>query len=86
MCNCGNKRNGLVAQSSALSSNTGAINQPVEKMWPDISFVYTGQSALTITGYISGKRYRFNAPGERQLIDYRDASSMMTVPVLKRVV
>lgn len=91
MCNCGNKRDSFTAQSSAsttapaASVHAGPIKKQTEKMWPDISFVYTGQSALSATGNVTGKRYRFSAPGEKQQVDYRDAPSMMTVPVLKRI-
>ena len=78
MCDCGNKREGF----TALANN---VSTPGKKMWQDVWFMYTGQSALTITGYISGKRYRFNATGAQQLIDYRDASAMINVPVLKKI-
>jgi len=86
MCNCGNKRSGFTAGTSATLSNSAPIKQPVQKMWPDTNFMYAGQSALTVTGNITGKRYRFSAPGEQQLVDYRDAAAMMTVPVLKRII
>jgi hypothetical protein len=85
MCNCGNKRNNMVKQAFG-SAETRSPQQPQqEKMWADVNFRYIGQSALTVTGTITGKRYRFSAAGEEQPIDYRDAASMMTVPVLKRV-
>lgn len=54
-------------------------------MWPDINFEYTGKTALTVRGPVSGKNYRFSKPGATQLIDYRDTSSLMAIPVLKRV-
>jgi hypothetical protein len=85
MCNCGNKRNGFANQPAVTAVSSTPAQQPAAKMWEDIPFMYTGQSALTITGYISGKRYRFSAPGEKQLIDYRDAAAMMNVPALKKV-
>lgn len=81
MCNCGNKRNGLTDQKPAAA----AIQQRPRQKAPDIKFIYTGNSALAVTGNITGKRYRFNFHGEQQLIDFRDAASMMIVPVLKRV-
>jgi len=79
MCDCGNKRDGF----TALAGST--VSSATKKMWQDVWFMYTGQTALTITGYISGKRYRFGATGEQQLIDYRDAAAMMNVPVLKKI-
>jgi hypothetical protein len=85
MCNCGNKRNEFTTQSPAGSASKQPIHIPTQKMSPDINFMYTGQSALTVTGRITGKQYRFSTPGDRQLVDYRDASSMLMVPVLKRI-
>ena len=82
MCNCGNKRSVLTTASSGMPQ---PVQLPTQKAGPDISFMYTGQSALTATGNVTGKRYRFNAPGDQQLVDFRDASSMMMVPVLKRM-
>lgn len=85
MCNCGNKRENFAsAESFQLSSRVNFAN-PGTKMWPDVSFEYTGKSALSVRGTISGKNYRFSKPGDVQLIDYRDASSMTGVPVLKRL-
>jgi len=84
MCNCGNKRNALNHASHPLSSGV-APEQRYAQLWPDVSFEYTGHSALSVTGSITGKKYRFHHPGDIQTIDYRDASSMMAVPVLKKI-
>lgn len=84
MCNCGNKRNDIVGIPSFKQNNQN-IGPQKSSMWPDAYFEYIGKTALTVTGNISGKQYRFNSPGGKQLIDYRDASGMMKVPVLKRV-
>jgi hypothetical protein len=85
MCNCGNKRNTLANTTVTGSVYQQPLTSAAPTMWPDINFMYTGQSALTVTGSASGRQYRFNAPGEHQLIDYRDAPFMMKVPVLKKV-
>lgn len=82
MCNCGNKRD-TITQSQSLSVQTAAETSTV-KIWPDVNFEYTGNSGLSVTGGVTGKKYRFNHPGDIQLIDYRDASGMMAIPVLKR--
>jgi len=84
MCNCGSKRESFAAQSSGAGKSQ-PIQKQEKKMWPDVNFVYTGQSGLSATGNVTGKVYRFNKPGDKQPIDYRDAPSMMKVPVLKRV-
>ena len=84
MCNCGNKRNEFAQQPQPLS-NAVVSGQVTKRIWPDVKFKYTGGTALTIYGSITGKKYRFAQPGEVQLIDYRDTSSMMGVQVLKKV-
>jgi hypothetical protein len=81
MCNCGNKRDTI---TQSVSGNIFLERNPV-RMWPDVNFEYTGNSGLSVTGGITGKKYRFNRPGDIQLIDYRDTSGMMAIPVLKKV-
>lgn len=84
MCNCGSKRDAFSAQQPVSFSNPHAIGLQKQNMWPDVTFKYTGKTALTVKGRITGKNYRFNKPGEIQKIDYRDASAMMMVPVLQK--
>jgi hypothetical protein len=79
---CGNKRTEY-AQTIA-GSGKPTIEYTSRKMWDDVYFEYTGATALTVTGSITGKRYRFACKGDVQLIDYRDAGGMRAVPVLKR--
>jgi hypothetical protein len=81
---CGNKRNTLKHAEALYSQKSESVPEN-KKLWEDFYFEYTGATALSVTGNISGKKYRFLFAGDRQLIDYRDASAMMAVPVLKRV-
>ena len=81
MCNCGSKRNNI---SQPLSGNVARERTPA-KMWPDVKFEYTSKSGLSVTGSVTGKKYRFNHLGDLQLIDYRDASGMAAVPHLKKM-
>ena len=83
MCNCGNNRQDLAAGRSLRLGNNHPLPSK-NKMWEDVSFEYTGMSALSVTGNITGKHYRFTQPGNVQLVDYRDASGMMAIPVLRR--
>ena len=83
MCNCGNKRNELVLPAQQNMRGQAALQ--AQKNGPPIAFVYTGTTGLTVTGNVTGKQYRFNGPGAQQLVDYADASSVMLVPVLKRI-
>jgi hypothetical protein len=84
MCNCGSKRDDLIKNESFTLSNVNSIKKAETKMWPDMAFEYTGKTALTVIGSVTGSRYRFHQPGDVQLIDYRDASGMINVPVLKK--
>lgn len=84
MCNCGNKREAFTSQPSYKLSSHHYFADPSKRMWADINFEYTGKTALSVKGPISGKNYRFSKPGDIQLIDYRDASSMAGIPVLKK--
>lgn len=81
MCNCGNKRN----EFARLLSGAVAYEKTPSGMWEDVNFEYTGKSGLSVTGSVTGRRYRFNHPGDAQLIDYRDASGMSMAPNLKKV-
>ncbi|MEP7110104.1 MAG: hypothetical protein ABI760_19065 [Ferruginibacter sp.] len=85
MCNCGKKREEYPARQSYSLSGSKNIEPQQNKMWGDVHFEYTGLSALTVTGNISGKIYRFTRPGNVQIVDYRDASGMIAVPVLRKV-
>lgn len=78
MCNCGSKRDELVQQ---LSDNA---HSPANKL--NVRFEYIGKTALTVTGNITGNRYRFSRPGEYLQVDIRDVAGVMRLPVLRRVV
>jgi len=48
-------------------------------------FEYTGKTAMTVLGPISGMRYRFPAPGSRIAVDLRDQKHLAAVPNLLQV-
>jgi hypothetical protein len=48
-------------------------------------FEYTGATALTVIGPLTGQRYRFAHTGARVKVDGRDGYGLATVPVLRRV-
>lgn len=83
MC-CGNKRNEHAGRSSSPNYSSHPSVHP-SRTTSDVYFEYTGETGLTVTGSITGKKYRFSGKGDMQLIDYNDSSGMMGVPVLKRV-
>ena len=90
MCNCGKKRNELTQQRNI---NVRTVNNlqhsPLNvAMWQHtqtILFQYTGNTALTVTGNVTRRNYRFNFPGDVQHVALGDAPAMSTIPVLKRV-
>lgn len=85
MCNCGNKRNEFVSRQSFKPGGNQPMQQPQAKTIDNIPFEYIGNTALTVTGNATGKRYRYTKKGEALLIDYRDSLAMMNVPLLKRI-
>ena len=85
MCNCGNKRSVLSSQEAIPPAGNSNNYRQGLKLWPVVIFKYTGKTALSIQGKITGKNYRFGAPEAVQGIDYRDAPYMMGVPVLEKL-
>jgi hypothetical protein len=48
-------------------------------------FRYLGKTGLTVVGPITGKRYRFDKPGDVVAVDLRDRRSIAGVPNLREV-
>ena len=87
MCNCGNKRNNYAQQVHSNVANPPvhtALNNSIRNS-ASMKFQYTGKTAFTVRGTITGNHYRFNYPGDIQSIDARDATGMMVVPALKKI-
>jgi len=84
MCNCGKKRSGY-SQNQASKINTVGKAAVGEEAAGYISFEYTGKSALTVIGNVTGTKYRFTSPGNTQNVNHLDAAGMMAVPVLKKI-
>ena len=82
MCNCGKKRMES-QQSHSATVNTRSGNHVQTPAFA--SFEYTGKTALSVTGKVTGIQYRFNSPGSRQNIDTRDATGLMSIPVLRKL-
>jgi hypothetical protein len=49
-----------------------------------VYFEYIGRTGLTVTGPITGKRYRFQNPGAKIAVDSNDAPSLAAVPNLRQ--
>jgi hypothetical protein len=48
-------------------------------------FRYVGETALTVTGGVTGARYYFGRPGAVVPVDARDRRSIAAVPVVRQV-
>jgi hypothetical protein len=82
MC-CGSNRASFEEQTNSKATQAKTI-LPAENETINYVFEYTGKTALTAIGLVTGRRYRFNSPGDMQSVDPSDVSGMMMVPVLKR--
>ena len=79
MCNCGNKRTQINTDENAAPQIRNNMQQTANTV-----FEYIGKTALTVIGNISGRRYRFNRPGDLQSVDPRDVAGMFAVTVLRQ--
>ncbi|HEY6976427.1 MAG TPA: hypothetical protein VH396_09055 [Chitinophagaceae bacterium] len=77
MCNCGKKR--ISSRDSIANTKKEIPAQPGNP----VRFEYIGKTALTVIGNVTRKQYRFNYPGDKQNIDYRDLKAIMNIRVLK---
>jgi len=85
MCNCGKKRNEFIKQRADYTQPTNFTHQPFMQSKQTVLFEYTGLTALTVTGGITRKVYRFNFPGDKQFIEVSDVNGIMSIPVLKKI-
>jgi hypothetical protein len=81
-CCGGNRWAGWAAQPAP----DAAATEPVRAPEPGVAhFEYTGRTGLTMRGAITGRAYRFDAPGAVVAVDRRDAPSASGIPNLRRV-
>ena len=50
-----------------------------------VIFKYIGQTGIVVIGPVSGRRYRFDEPGARIIVDPRDRPGLARVPQLRQV-
>jgi hypothetical protein len=94
MC-CGNRRsNWQTSPGAALPENFGrrqqspaaAPGRPIERRLKTYAeFEYTGPTALTVEGPVTGKLYRFGTPGALVAVDLLDRRAVAAVPHLREV-
>ena len=81
MCNCGKKRIETFDPYQGISNRVDDSELNKE----DIRFEYIGKTGLTVTGSVTGRKYRFDFSGDVQPVDYKDSVGMMAVPVLQKL-
>ena len=83
---CGEKRSAFYNDPFVHKRNTEAVQEGQPSNVPvNPYFEYTGSTAMTVKGAITGHVYRFEGQGTRLEVDRRDASFMAGIPKLKRV-
>ena len=82
---CGKHRaaGGSAPPRISTTTNGNATRPPARQT--SVFFEYVGRTGLTVVGPISGRRYRFDAPGSRQPVDPMDKPSLSAVPLLRQV-
>lgn len=82
MC-CG--RNRTQMRNAASPPLRPAGNTPAQKPPSHVSFVNIGNSAITLKGPITGIEYRFDRPGTRLVVDWRDRILLASIRQLRQV-
>ncbi len=81
---CGKNRSAYTPQYGYNNRFAGESNLPAAPV--TVTLQYNGQSALTVSGPVSGRRYRFAGFGVQVEVDSRDVPGMRGVPHLQRVI
>ncbi len=87
MC-CGKNRTAISpSRTSSLAARGGqAAPPPAPRQRSSVAyFQYSGKTAMTVVGPVSGMRYRFPSSGSRLPVDIRDRTALAAVPGLVQV-
>jgi hypothetical protein len=71
-----------------MIANNGTLAAALKKPRPSSRaalYEYTGLTAMTVAGPVSGQTYRFASPGAKAQVDMRDVASMASLPNLQRL-
>jgi hypothetical protein len=78
----------LSGLAPAVRPSTPAARHPREAAsvrHTSVFFEYVGKTGMTVTGPVSGRRYRFDHPGSRVAVEPADKPSLAALPQLRRV-
>jgi len=83
MC-CGAKPTQRLNPARTILPRTQAGSSSAAPSAPaSVVFEYTGATGLTVVSPVTGKRYRFDAPGAQLTVDPRDHNMLLYVPNLR---
>ena len=82
MC-CGAKSTPRPNAARFLAPRPQAGPSPESAPPASVVFEYTGATGLTVVSPVTGKRYRFDAPGAQLTVDPRDHNMLLYVPNLR---
>ena len=85
MC-CGNQRQPVSAPAPQAVPREAGTAQPRPQPGPapGATFEYRGSTALTVVSPITARKYRFDHPGAKSVVDSRDIPWLTFVPHLRR--
>lgn len=83
MC-CGNNRTQLRPGTSTRPAQTASLQSEFAQP-AGATFENIGGTGLTVVGRVTGRRYHFDRPGSRVIVDPRDQSSVAALTMLKPV-
>jgi hypothetical protein len=81
---CGEMRQPAAGPMIPSRGDGRGVNTGRGDLFFEIKFEYTGQTALTVVGPVSGRRYRFGQPGSRLVVDPRDRPGLAMNPKLRQ--
>jgi hypothetical protein len=84
MC-CGRNRAQLNTRTATKPMTTPSKAPDSTQEPPRVPFMYVGNTAMTVTGPISGTQYRFNQPGSTLDIDARDRILLASIRQLRQI-
>ena len=73
-------------QRRAMAAGSGRAIEPTRPrpVSRAVLYEYTGSTGMTVSGPVSGLKYRFAGPGSKLQIDSRDVASLAGLPNLRR--
>jgi hypothetical protein len=77
-----NEVNQVRRQVAPAPASVGATSR---RSPTNVYFEYVGATGMSVRGPVSGRRYRFETPGSRLVVDPRDKASMAAIPNLRQV-